>query len=607
MRTFDETRGTAAVPKRAQIQTKYQWNLNDLYENDASFKKAASEFAVELPKLPAFQGRLADAATVLADCLKLRDKLCIAAGRLYAYARMHRDSDAGDNAYQAMTSQMDSLLAKFAAASAFIEPEILAIKEDILLKWLETEPRLNDYRHFMENLLRLRRHVLSPQEEALLAGMAEIRQAPATIYTMLTNADLKFPLTPSESGEEIELTEGRYAALIRSRNRTIRKAAFKNLFSTYEKFRSTFAATYAAALKSAAFVARVKKYPSALEAALEAHHIPLAVYEQLIAATHRHLAPLHRYIECKRKALQLEKIHMYDLYVPLSSQSPKQYSYEDGLQLIFAALRPLGKAYLRDVKQCVTGGWIDVYENQGKRTGAYSWGVYGVHPFVLLNYDDKYDSVSTLAHELGHSMHSYYSSQKQAYINSEYTIFCAEVASTTNEILLLHHMLEKETDDALRLFFLNQHLEQVRTTVYRQVLFAEFEKLVHAKIENGEALTADALDTIWLDLNKLYYGEQIVVDELVKNEWARIPHFYRPFYVYQYATGYAAASALAERLLHEGEAAQKRYLDYLSSGSSKDSLDLLKAAGVDMTSPQPIETTLDVFSKRLDEMQTLLQ
>jgi oligoendopeptidase F len=599
--------GSHAVPRRSQIADEYKWQLGDLYESDAAFHAARERFTAEVKKLADFKGRLCEGAKTLAACLKLQDELSITISRLFAYARMNLDSDTTNGNYQAIASQMQGLLAEFSEASAFIEPEMLAIDETLLYEYLATEPELSDYTYHIKSLLRLKGHVLSPKEEALLAGMAEIRQAPSTIYSMLTNADMKFPFTQGEDGAMIELSEGRYNSLIRSRQPNVRKNAFENLFSTYAKFRTTFAATYAAAIKSAAFTARAKKFSSSINAALEVHNIPVSVYDNLIATTHANLAPLHKYIALKKKSLALDEIHMYDLYVPLSEKSPQEYDYKDGLRLVFDGLQPLGKKYLSDLKKGTDSGWIDVYENQGKRSGAYSWGVFGVHPFVLLNYDKKYGSVSTIAHELGHAMHSYYSSHQQPYINSDYTIFCAEVASTTNEILLLNHVLKNEADEKIRLFFINQHLEQVRTTVYRQVLFAEFEKIAHGRIESGEPLTADALDALWLDLNRKYYGNDIVIDDLIKIEWARIPHFYRPFYVYQYATGYAAATALAEALLNEGEPAQKRYLAYLAGGGSKDSLDLLKAAGVDMTSPEPIEITLRLFEKRLVELAELLE
>jgi oligoendopeptidase F len=426
------------------------------------------------------------------------------------------------------------------------------------------------------------------------------------IFTIFTNADLKFPETINESGQKTPLTEGRYNQLIRSTNREVRHDAFKNLFNTYSSFRNTLATTYSANVNSTMFQAKTRKYQSTLEAALDNNNIPASVYTNVIDTIHKNFAQMHRYVALKKKVLQLDHIHMYDLYTPIVPELKTVFPYEDGLSLVIDSLQPLGQTYIKDLLNGVNNGWIDIYENQGKRNGAYSWGVYGLHPFVLLNYDDSYNAVSTLAHELGHAMHSFYSSQKQDYINSEYTIFCAEVASTTNENLLLDHMLHIVKEPEKRIYFINQYLEQVRTTVYRQSLFAEFEKITHAKAESGEALTADALETIWTALNTAYYGNDIIIDPELKIEWARIPHFYRPFYVYQYATGYAAATTLAEQLQTEGPIAQKRYLQYLQSGGSDYSINLLRQAGVNMTTSKPLEITLEKFSKRLDELEAFL-
>ncbi|SEJ25564.1 oligoendopeptidase F [Propionispira arboris] len=600
-----DTTSAATVATRDKIEAKFKWSLHDIYPNDQAFQADYEKLKEQILHFEVFKGKLNNANDLL-QCFRLRDEVDIKLSSLFAYARMNRDTDATNAAYQAMTAQITTLLSDDASAQAFIEPELLALPAETLLTLIESKPELSAYSFYIKNMLRQKSHILSPIEEELLAKTSELRQAAMNIFTIFTNADLKFPETITESGQKAPLTEGRYNQLIRSTNREVRHDAFKNLFNTYSSFRNTLATTYSANINSTMFQAKTRKYQSTLEAALDNNNIPASVYTNVIDTIHKNFAQMHRYVALKKKVLQLDQIHMYDLYTPIVPELKTVFPYEDGLSLVIDSLQPLGQTYIKDLLNGVNNGWIDIYENQGKRNGAYSWGVYGLHPFVLLNYDDSYNAVSTLAHELGHAMHSFYSSQKQDYINSEYTIFCAEVASTTNENLLLDHMLHIVKEPEKRIYFINQYLEQVRTTVYRQALFAEFEKIAHAKAEIGEALTADALETIWTALNTAYYGNDIVIDPELKIEWARIPHFYRPFYVYQYATGYAAATTLAEQLQTEGPIAQKRYLQYLQSGGSDYSINLLRQAGVNMTTPKPLEITLEKFSKRLDELEVFL-
>jgi oligoendopeptidase F len=595
------------VPTRDQIDAKFKWKLTDLYSDEMIFQSDYEQTKELINNISTYKNSLVNSDSLL-KCLELRDKLSIKANSLFAYARMHRDGDAKNSTYQAMTARIESLLAEVSATTSFIEPELVAIPAESFKSFIATTPELNKYRFYFEDLLRQNKHVLSPIEEELLAKTSELMKIPTNIYSMLTNADMIFPETLTENGANIQLSEGRYNAFIRSKDREVRKSAFYNLFNTYANYRNTFATTLVSNIKNTIFYSKTKKYISPLEASLENDNIPITVYTNLIDTIHKNIKPLHKYIELKKRTLQLDEIHMYDLYVSLAKVTPDDIKYQDGLQLVIDSLKPMGKDYIDSLLTGANDGWIDIYENQGKRTGAYSWGVYGVHPFVLLNYDNKYGAVSTLAHELGHAMHSYYSNKKQEYINSSYTIFCAEVASTTNEILLLDHMLEIETDPEKRIYFINQYLEQVRTTVYRQAMFAEFEMIVHDKSATNEALTADVLENIWLDLNKKYYGDMIILDDAIKIEWARIPHFYRPFYVYQYVTGYAAATTLAKNLVTEGKSksAQARYLTYLQSGGSDYSIELLKAAGVDMSTSIPLEITLEKFDTRLKELEELL-
>ena len=596
-------KATGALPSRDEIAAESKWNLADIYADEAAYEADCAALKELLRRISTYKGKLSQTPQ-LVECLKLRDAIDIKCESLFAYARMNRDTDAQNAAYQKRTLEAESLLAEAATTASFIEPELLAADRAALTEAFATEKDLEPYRFYFENLLRQNAHILSPREEALLATLSEALQAPSNIYTILTNADLKFPETRDDNGEKIELSEGRYSTLIQSSDRKVRKAAFKKLFGTYAAYRNTLATTYNSLVKSTTLRAKIRNYDSSLAAALDSANIPLDVYTRLIETVHAHLGPLHRYVEVKRAALDVNRLHAYDLYAPLGKRIHIHIPYTEGLELVCKALKPLGERYLNDLQRAVKSGWIDVYESRGKRTGAYSWGVYGVHPFVLLNYDGRYGAASTLAHELGHAMHSYYSSAAQPYINASYTIFCAEVASTVNENLLLDYLLETETNPRKRLFYLNQYLEQVRTTVYRQTLFAEFELRAHALVESGQALTADALEALWLELNRKYYGEALVLDDEIRAEWSRIPHFYRPFYVYQYATGYSAATALARALQTEGESAQARYLRYLQSGSSAYSVELLKAAGVDMTTPAPIEVTLQKFARRLADFES---
>ena len=598
--------GASSLPERNDIPTQYKWHLEDIYTSEADWQKDFDALKAAFPKMQTYQGKLGQSPESLLHCLKLRDEIGILAGKLYGYARMHKDGDARDSHYQDLTGRTESLLSQAGAATAFIEPEILEISDQTLNEFMNKEPGLKTYAFSFKNLIRQKKHVLSPAEEVLLARASEVTQSPKNIFTMLARADMKFPDIKDASGNLTTLSEGRYNGLITSTDRAVREAAFKGLFETYYSYRNTLAATLGSNIKQTLFYSQARKHDSALEGALEADNVPVQVYDNLIDTVHTHLEPLHRYVALKKKVLKLNEMHMYDLYVPIVKNAELKYKYEEALQLVKDSLKPLGEQYNADLNKGLTSGWLDVYENKGKQSGAYSWGVYGVHPFVLLNYSGRLTDVSTIAHEMGHAMHSYYSSTYQDFSNHQYTIFCAEVASTTNEALLLQHLLKLTTDKTEKMFLLNQYLENVRTTVYRQTMFAEFEKITHAKAEAGETLTADTLESIWHELNVKYYGPNIVVDKEIDIEWARIPHFYSDFYVYQYVTGFSAATAFADKLLHEGNPAQEKYLGFLKSGGSDYSLTILKNAGVDMSKPEPIEITLKKFAATLDELEKLL-
>ena len=597
----------AHVPPRQEIPVKYQWRLQDIYVDDSAWKADFDKLKTTLPSINQYKDNLSKSPQNLLNCLKARDEIGLISGKLYGFTRMHRDENTADQKYQAMTGQVEGLLAEAGAITAFIEPEILALPDETLAQFRQQDPGFHEYSFYFDELSRQKQHVLSPAEEEILSRSIEVTQAPENIFNMLAHADIKFPPIIGADNIMIELSEGRYRALIMSQDRDLRQQAFSKLYATYNQYRNTFAATLGGSIKKNVFYSKTRKYKSTLQAALETDNVPQAVYDNLITTVHSNLSPLHRYVSLKRKALKLDKIHMYDLYTPLVPDVDFNISHEDGLNLVRKGLEHLGAAYADILNKGLTAGWIDVYENQGKQTGAYSWGVYGIHPFVLLNYNNRYDDVSTTAHEMGHAIHSYYSQANQPYATAGYTTFCAEVASTTNEILLLDYMLKTTTDKRQKLYLINQHLEAVRGTIYRQTMFAEFEKIIYEKSESGETITADLLDALWHDLNVTYYGPEIMVDKDIDVEWARIPHFYSEFYVYQYVTGYSAATALAQQVLDEGEPAQKRYIDFLKSGGSDYSLEILKRAGVDMSLAAPLEVTLHKFATMLDQLETLLE
>ena len=601
-----ESAGASQLPARSAVPAESRWSLEDIYPSDEAWQNDFDRLKSLLPQISVYQGTLEKSGENLFACLSLRDEIGITSSKVFAYARMRRDENTADSKYQAMTSRIENLLAEVGAATAFIEPDILALPEEKLADFRRTEPSLAPYAFYFDNLLRQKKHVLSQPEEALLSKMSEVGHAPENIFTMLARADLKFPDIKDEKGKTIQLSEGRYRTFIMSADRSVRQNAFRELFSTYNNYRNTWAATLGGSVKKNIFYANVRKYDSALAAALESDNVPISVYTRLVDTVGENLAPLHRYVALKKKALGLDEIHMYDLYVPLAPDMHITLSYEESRALVKEGLAPLGEEYAAILEKGMSSRWIDVYENQGKQSGAYSWGVYGTHPFVLLNYNNRLEDAMTLAHELGHSLHSYYSNANQPYPTHDYTIFSAEVASTTNETLLLDHQLKNTTDRKKKLYLLNEYLETIRTTVFRQTMFAEFEKDLYARAEAGEAITADLLDAMWHELNIKYYGPQMVVDKEIDIEWARIPHFYYNFYVYQYVTGFSAANALASQILAEGEPARIRYLDFLKSGGSDYSLNLLKKAGVDMSSPEPIKITIDRFSHLLDEMEKLL-
>lgn len=591
---------------RSDIPNTYKWHVNDIYADEAAWSEACTAFKKQLPTLKAMHGTLTNAAN-LAKALKLQDELSQMLEKIYAYARLQQDADNTDQHLQALAGEAEGLAAAFSSANAFLEPEMLALGNEKVETMLQSDPALAEYKFYITNLLRISSHILSADKEALFAESRLALSSSATSFRSLVSADMKFPAIVDGEGKETSVSEGNYLLNMTSADRTLRKNSFCGLMGTYHQYRNTLASTLTGNARAAYFNAKVHNYTDTLEAALNEDNIPTSLYEGLIQTVHDNFAPLHEYMQLKKDVLGYDELHPYDIYMPLAKNAADSFActFPEACARVEAALAPLGEEYVKTLHKGLTEGWIDTYENKGKRSGAYSWGVYGVHPFVLLNYQPRYNSISTIAHEMGHALHSYYSSQSQTYINADYTIFCAEVASTTNENLLLEHTLKQATDEQ-KIYLLNQFLEAVRTTVYRQVQFAEFEKFIHSEITAGRSLQAEKLENYWLEINRQYYGPAPTVDEELASEWSRIPHFYTPFYVYKYATGYSAATAFSSAILSEGQEAVDKYLGFLHAGGSDYSLNILKNAGVDLTTPQPVTVTLQKFANKLQELKALL-
>lgn len=593
---------------REEADARYKWAIEDLYKDDEDWKRDYELLKSRIPELTKFRGRLGESAEVLLSMQKLSDELNQLLEKVYVYAnqRLHENTD--NSTYQNLASQAQGLLVELSESLSFVEPELMELPDGIIETFLDENEELSVYRQYFENIIRQKKHVLPTEQEQLLAAMGEVAESPKDIFSMFNNADIRFPEITGEDGHPVQVTHGRYMSLMQSRSRQVRKDAFEAMYGVYGEWRNTLAAMYRANVKQEAFLAKAHKYTSDLEAALDGSHIPVKVYEQLIEAVHESMPLMYRYMKLRKKLLGVEELHMYDLYVPVIEQDHSEIPFEQAKKTVLEGLAPMGEEYLHLLREGFDHGWIDVYENQGKRTGAYSWGAYGTHPYVLLNYQGTLHDVFTLAHEMGHALHSWYSDEHQPYIYAGYRIFVAEVASTCNEALLIHYLMEqskKAGDRKKTMYLMNYFLEQFRTTLFRQTMFAEFEKITHGLQEQGETLTADRLCEIYYDLNKLYFGEEICVDQEIAMEWARIPHFYTPFYVYQYATGFSAAIALSKQILEQGAPAVEQYKKFLKGGSSMYPLELLKMAGVDMEQKAPVQDALAVFAQYLDEMERL--
>ncbi len=594
------------IPVRSEADPKYTWALEDVYANNDVWK-ADLEKARALPaQLAAYKGHLGDSAQKLLEFLQLGDGISVLFDSLYGYAQRRSDEDTANSLYQGMTSQAMSAMVAVDAASSFETPELLAIPDDKLEQFYKDEPALETYRLALTRIRSKRAHILSDAEEKLLAAAGEMSQAPDSVYSVFADADLKFPSATDKDGNSHPVTHGTYIPLMHSADRVLRKSAFASLYSVYGQFRNTAAALLSAQVKQLKFYADARKYDSTLQASLDGNYVPTEVYTNLISAVHENMAPMYRYVDLRRKLLGVDELHMYDLYTPIVSDVDVNIPYEEAKQTVYDALACMGDDYRAILKEGFDNRWIDVYENVGKCSGAYSAGL-RKHPYVLLNYSGTLDSMFTLAHEMGHAIHSYLSNKHQPVAYSNYSIFVAEVASTCNEALLMQHLLKTTKDKKRRAYLINYFLEQFRTTLYRQTMFAEFELEINRRNERGESLTAESLNALYHELNHQYFGDDIVIDKEIDLEWARIPHFYYDYYVYQYATGYSAAIALSRRILKEGAPAVKDYIHFLSGGCSTDPISLLRGAGVDMASTAPIHDALQLFDELITEMEQLME
>lgn len=594
------------MAQRNEIEQKYKWNIEAMYSDNESWNKDIEEALSKAKDYEKYQGKLTESAVTLLQALKDKDDMWLQLERAYVYARMKRDEDNRVSDYQAMTDKCFSVIAGMSAATSFFTPEFLESDEEYINKLIAEEPELEIYRHYIDEMFREKAHVLTKAEENIIAQLSEVTGAAGDIFTMLNNADMKFGKITDENGNEVELTHGNYITFMESHNREIRKDAFEHMYKAYMNNINTIATTYNYNVKADVINARMRKFGGAKEAALSSDNVSTDVYDNLIAVINENLPTLHRYLDIRKKLLGVDELKMYDVYVPLIEVPEKKVSFEEAVELANKALAPMGEEYLERMNAGINAGWIDVYENEGKTSGAYSFGSYDSMPYILMNYSSTLKDVFTLVHEMGHSMHSSYTREVQPFIYGSHSIFTAEVASTVNENLLMKYLLENEEDITMRKYLLNLYIEEFRTTVFRQTMFAEFEHLTHKAVEDGVGLTAEWLNNTYNELNSKYFGEALSEDEFIKYEWARIPHFYTAFYVYKYATGYSAASAISAKILAEGQPAVDAYKKFLTTGESDYPVELLKIAGVDMSKPEPINEAMEVFKSLVDEFEKLV-
>lgn len=594
------------LPQRKEVPVELTWDLELIFANSCEFDAAVTELEQQVITFLTYQGQVGQSAQTLLTALEAWLDLDRALEKIYVYASMKNDQDTKNAEYQALFTRVQKLVAEVSAKIAWFEPELLALSEETVATYLQAEPKLQQYQHLLEVLLAKKPHILSDKEEALLAGASDILGAPENIFGVLNNADFKFAQVSDEAGNKVQLSQGLYGKLLESVNREVRKEAFEKLYLVYHQFRHTLATTLATHVRMHNFEAKLRGYNSARERALASNSIPVKVYTTLLEQVEQHLPLLHRYVELRKKVLGLTELHMYDLYTPLTGKANLAYTYEEAKQESLKALAVLGDDYLEHVKEAYASRWIDVVENEGKRSGAYSSGVYDTAPYILLNWQDNLDNLFTLVHEMGHSMHTYLTTHNQPYQYGDYPIFLAEIASTTNENLLTQYLLETQKDPQVQAYVLNHYLDGFKGTVFRQAQFAQFELWLHEQEASGQALTAEKLADYYGKLNQHYYGSAVVNDQQIAYEWARIPHFYYNFYVYQYATGFAAATTLSQNILSKDPAKLTAYLDYLQAGSSNYPLEVMKQAGVNMEESAYLQEAFKVFEKRLNQLEGLL-
>ena len=588
---------------RQEIDSKYKWDIEDMYPGKDQMEedlKASLQLAKEFASM---EGSLTKDSKTLLKALRLHDSLWQKAERAYVYGHMKQDEDNRVEESQAMNSLAQTTIAKLSTLTSFATPELLAAPDGLLLEYVKKEPELAMYRFYIESLLREKDHILSDAEERIMAQFSEVTPATNQIFTMLNNADIDFGKITDEKGNQVELTHGNYIKFMQSQDEVLRKAAYERVYETYKSLINTIATAYSFNTKTDVVTARIRKYESSRAAALHGDNIPLSVYDNLVKAVHDNLPTMYRYMKLRKKLLHVDRLHMYDIYVPLIALPERVIPYEEALDMVRTGLAPLGEEYIANMNKGLASGWIDVYENTGKTSGAYSFGSYDSKPYILLNYTETLQDVFTIVHEMGHSMHSFYTRESQPFVYGSHSIFTAETASTVNENLLMKHLLATETHEEMIKYLINMHIEAFRTTVFRQTMFAEFEQKTHEKLEQGETLTPEGMSQMYADLNKLYFGPDVVTDDLIRYEWARIPHFYNAFYVYKYATGYSAATAISDLILKNGT---DNYIDFLRTGNSNYPIELLKIAGVDMSTKEPVDTAMKVFTKLVDQLGQLM-
>ncbi len=591
---------------REEQKKEFTWNLGDIYPDKASYDSDVNKIKEITDKIAAKKGKSAESAKALLETMTLFEDFFERTYKLEEYAERKHDEDTGNNENLEALQKLETIVSECETKVSFMDPEIIAVSDDKFDKYYEEEEGLKKYKIYLTEVRRTKAHTLSTEMEELLALSSEACQTPSNTYGIFMNADLQYPEIEDENGEKVRITAGRFVPLEESRDRRVRKDAFEGAYNTLKQFKNTSASLYNGQVKKQIYIAKARNYSSTLECALDGNNVNPKVYYNLVDTINKHMDLMHRYVALRKKMLGVDELHMYDVYVPIVSDVEVKIPFEEAKETALKALAPLGDRYIELLKTAFNSRWLDVYENKGKRSGAYSAGCYGVHPYVLLNYNNTLDNQFTLVHEMGHAMHSYFSNEANPILDSMYKIFVAEVASTVNEVLLQEYLLKNETDKKKRMNLLNHYMESFKSTVYRQTMFAEFEMLTNEMAEKGESLSADALCKVYLDLNKKYFGDAMISDDLIAMEWARIPHFYYNFYVFQYATGYSSAVSIARRILKEGQSAVDDYMKFLHSGCTSDPVSLLKIAGVDLNTPAPVEAALKVFEEVLDEMESLI-